>query len=367
VRNIPEEIRSSVMRQFVRDDLRKLRSTLARYEAFPNGNDVRGRFIAVHPYTKHSRFPKFRGFLDRVFDELDFSTHTFDMPYHGRSVTREKEKERGRIKSFHRVVNSIRAIIVDVMTIRFQRSLPIVLFGVSGGALAIVRFLEQYPRIQKYIAGVVVISTALEIKQNADKEWVREHPQIAELFLTTMARIYPDWEMGKLPEGDSKDKQEYHGPITADTANQFHRASKAAARDLSKITVPILIIHGENDDVALPSGAKRIYDGISTPEGKKRLVMLQKGDHYVYFEDRTFIEMAKWINEVCPKEEWMKLDHTKNLIDDFFALAAQPMFAAKNMLRILIGIGLRWRDLTLGHWQYAKKRWKELLDHLRNE
>lgn len=60
---------------------------------------------------------------------------------------------------------------------------------------------------------------------------------------------------------------------------QFHLLVKHLSRDLYKVNVPTLIIHGNQDDVVHPRSAKHIYDSISSNE--KRLHYLPRSKHII--------------------------------------------------------------------------------------
>jgi len=70
------------------------------------------------------------------------------------------------------------------------------------------------------------------------------------------------------------------------TGTQLLSAQIAVIDHAANITAPILILHGSGDTIALPSGAQQLYDTVSTPEDKKKLVIFDGSHHCVLMEPK---------------------------------------------------------------------------------
>ena len=74
---------------------------------------------------------------------------------------------------------------------------------------------------------------------------------------------------------------------------------KATGKRFSEVNIPILILHSKNDSASSPQGAEILYDSISTPKDKKRLVWFEKTEHSMFLDcereevNRTVVEYVK--------------------------------------------------------------------------
>jgi carboxylesterase len=78
---------------------------------------------------------------------------------------------------------------------------------------------------------------------------------------------------------------------------------KATEERLVEVTVPILIMHSENDSANSPQGVKILADNISTPSEQKNIVWFEKTEHIMF----TDCERDAVIEVVA--------DYTKNRIE----------------------------------------------------
>ncbi len=55
-----------------------------------------------------------------------------------------------------------------------------ILLGYSAGAIALLTFLQHFPSVQKYIAGIVIVGGAFQVDHTA-RAWLLEHSYLARL------------------------------------------------------------------------------------------------------------------------------------------------------------------------------------------
>jgi uncharacterized protein len=66
----------------------------------------------------------------------------------------------------------------------------------------------------------------------------------------------------------------------------------------SRITVPVLLLHGELDRETSPAHSRRIYDALA---GEKRLIVVPRAGHNQSLSDATWPQIERWIEEVLPR------------------------------------------------------------------
>ena len=195
---------------------------------------AKGNVIILHGYRGHVRAPHFKG-LANAFDDASFNVATCDLPNFGKSEPKDP-KWRGQIPSFALLVKVSKGMTYADLTSKTKHNKPIVIIGYSVGALTIMRFLQTYPYIQKYIAGAVFISVPLRVEQNADPK-ILKYRRVIEPFFGMFARARPHWSVAKYEpdEFSADDPMHFKGDMEAVTANQIRKASKAARGRLERI------------------------------------------------------------------------------------------------------------------------------------
>jgi len=342
MKNIPNELRAAFVRHFVLPRFEELLDSLAHGSDYPHAGDTMGRVGIFHGYSTHSHYPEMHGVTTTLLDS-GFSVHRCDFPYHGRSVANGCEKERGQIKSFLRLVHAVHGVTYKTLTTKAKKTLPVFLVGNSIGALAIVRFLEEYPSVQKYLAGVVLIGTPLVITQNAD-EWVKKHERLLDPMFEFISRILPLLPVGELPPGDGTDPKEYNGKITARTAQQMYRSAKTARRKASRIMVPILCIHGAKDETALLSGVEDFIGNVSTPLEKRKLIIYPDGGHRIF--KRAVHDAIPWMEEQFVASDRVGLNFQEGLLEDtldsVIEIPAIIMIGMRRLCVVFVRLAIRW-------------------------
>ena len=76
----------------------------------------------------------------------------------------------------------------------------------------------------------------------------------------------------------------YHGYTRNKTAYEGIKLGKAAKDERSKLTIPIKILHGANDNMTSKKGATELYDVISTPNELKSITIIPNCKHEILFE-----------------------------------------------------------------------------------
>lgn len=264
---------------------------------------TKGRAAIFHGYTGHSDQPSVQHLVQVLRRKMHFTAFTLDFPYHGLSNDPEKPSDLGKITSFRRWVHAVRVGTYQVLKLRSEKNPGVFLIGESAGALAIIRFLQVNPEIQKYLAGVVILSVPLEVDQNASK-WIQRNIKLLEPILNLVACVFPNFPVGDLPEGSKEDSLEYHGRIRARAAMELRNAAlEARARQaLERIEVPILFIHSDSDGIALPEQVRVAYRSVATPSDKKEFIVYQGAPHRVLHQ--AVGDIQEWIEKRNLMKDW---------------------------------------------------------------
>lgn len=295
-------------------DAKGWKTRTAIYRKFHDqaGHAARGNVIILHGYRGHVRAPHFKE-LANAFDDEFFNVVTCDLPNFGRSIPLDP-KYRGQIPSFNALIEVAKAMTYAILTSRSKNRVPTFLIGYSVGALTIMRFLEKYIAIQRFIAGVVFISLPLHVEQNADKRLLRYRHVLEPLF-GIIAHALPHMPVAKYApdEFSQTDTDHFKGDMSAVTANEILRASKKAREGVGRISIPALFVHGALDQVAPLASVMDAYNGIATPVGLKEIIVYNEVDHYVLQRQRKAItDIVAWVkmraeeNPIAPmqNDEW---------------------------------------------------------------
>lgn len=278
-------------------DAKGWKTRTAIYRKFHDqaGHTAKGNVIILHGYRGHVRAPHFKE-LANAFDDEFFNVVTCDLPNFGRSAPLDP-KYRGQIPSFNALIEVAKAMTYAILTSRSKNRLPLFLIGYSIGALTILRFLEKYFSIQKYIAGVVFISLPLQVEQNADKRLLRYRHVLEPLF-GVFAHVLPHMPVAKYApdEFSHGDADHYKGDMSAVTANEILRASKLGREGVGRINISALFVHGALDYVAPLEPVMHAFYGIATPADMKEMIIYNEVDHYVLQRHRkAIIDIVSWV------------------------------------------------------------------------
>ena len=233
---VPKELEGAVMRHFKERRFDAFLRTIARTPHYLPERHTKGRVVIFHGYSGHSEQQPIQHLVQMLKRKEHFSISTCDFPYHGLSNHPDKESDLGKIASFRQWVFTVYVMTYKTLTLRSREPLGVFLIGYSAGALAVLRFLQQYPEVQKYIAGVVLVSVPLEVDQNASA-WVLKYKKFLEPIFNMVAWFLPNLPVGDLPEGDPEDTLEFNGRVRAGSAKELRNSVREAREHMKDIEV----------------------------------------------------------------------------------------------------------------------------------
>ncbi|MCD6552257.1 alpha/beta hydrolase [Thermotoga sp.] len=251
------------------------------------GEDWKGTVVIVHGLGEHSgRYRR----LVREFVSEGVQVITFDLPGHGKAQGR-----RGHFR-FEDVFKILKSITRDLE--------KYVLFGHSLGGLLSIRYVQVFQ--PRNLNGLVVSAPALSLPDPPLPPLV--------LFVKFLSMFVPFLTMSNNidPKDLSRSKEAVeayvkdplvHDKISFKLASDMLLHMRKVFREVDKIRVPVLILHGTDDRVVSFEGSKKFYDALKT---EKKLVSFPGGYHEL-FEDpehqKSFYHtVVKWSVEKLGRE-----------------------------------------------------------------
>lgn len=223
--------------------------------------DPKASVIFVHGLGEHSL--KYDAFAE-VFYKNSIAAFSYDQQGHGRS-----EGKRGYVNRFEDLVKDLRHF-VDIVKVETLKE-DVFLIGQSLGSLISIVFAIRY---SKKIKGVVASSPALRLG-NPPSGLETAAAKLLTFFipaLTIFNRIpfeYISHDEKAILE--TKEDKLSHRMISIRLYLGMLEAMKYAFDNVSKIEVPILLLHGTGDKVTDVNATREFYDGLRSVDKEIKL------------------------------------------------------------------------------------------------
>jgi len=249
-----------------------------------------GVVVLVHGFTDHSgRYASIAGQLNR----LGYAVYAMDLRGHGRSAG-----DRAFVRSFDEYLADVELYLDRVRA--QQPGKPLFLFGYSMGG-AIVALLAIFGRAE--VGGLILCAPALAAGQQVFP-WLRHLAPLCSLLFPRLRLVRLGTSvLSRDPQtvaDFNKDPLVFHGRFPVRTGAEMLRAMEQIRREMEKVTLPLLILHGTGDAAADPQGSRdlharaastdktlRLYDGLYHDllnEPEKEQV---RGDLFAWLRERT--------------------------------------------------------------------------------
>jgi alpha-beta hydrolase superfamily lysophospholipase len=186
------------------------------------------------------------------------------------------------------------ATFIGMVRVR-EPGLPVFLLGHSaGGVVACLYALEH----QSEITGLICESFAHEVPA----------PDFALAVVEGLSHIAPHAQALKLKNEDFSRDPQVVAAMNADPliANEVQptltvaalvRADERLKKDFSRITLPVLILHGTSDRAAKPSGSRRFYEKAASTD---KMLKLYEGHYHDLLADvgkqQVMADIQNWID-----------------------------------------------------------------------
>ncbi|BAF25009.1 Os09g0394700, partial [Oryza sativa Japonica Group] len=252
---------------------------------------VKGIVVLLHGLNEHSgRYNHFA----KLLNDHGLKVYAMDWIGHGGS-----DGVHGYVSSLDHAVGDLKEFLEDVV-LEENYGLPCFLFGHStGGAIVLKAVLD--PCVEVHVEGVILTSPAIHVQPS--------HP-IIKVVAPIFSVLAPKYRVAALhrrgppvsrdPEAlkiKYADPLVYTGPIRVRTGNEILRISSYLQRNLSRVTVPFLVLHGTADTITDPGASQRLYQ--SSASAHKSIKLYDGYLHDLLFEperDDIANDIINWLS-----------------------------------------------------------------------
>lgn len=253
-------------------------------EATPDTDPI-ADLLLIHGYAEHSG--RYQPMIER-FVELGLRVVTYDQRGHGRTTG----TQRGAINSFAQLVDDAQ----EMLDLTHTSGRPTFVFGHSMGGLVTTLLAE---RQDQRLAGVIIASASLAPAGSIPPALVKVAnilgkiaPKLPTIALdgTTISRsadVVADYD---------RDPLNYRGKLTARTGRELNMAMTASHRNAHLIECPVLLLHGEQDQLTNVDGSRALLAELTVQD--KTLRTWPEAFHELHHEteaNEEFEVIADWI------------------------------------------------------------------------
>jgi acylglycerol lipase len=241
--------------------------------------------VIVHGFNSHSG--QYAWVADQ-FVNHGLAVYALDLRGRGKS-----EGERFYVQRFQDYADDLATFVTMVKS--QEPGLRVFLLGHSAGGVVSCLYTLDH---QSELAGLICESFAHEIPA----------PDVALAVLKGVSHIAPHLHVLKLKNEDfSRDPKVVEAmnndPLIANevqptqTVAEMVRADERLKREFSRITIPVLILHGTHDKAAKPSGSQHFYDNASSSD---KTLKLYEGHYHDLLNDvgkeTVLADIQRWID-----------------------------------------------------------------------
>ncbi|XP_016453267.2 uncharacterized protein LOC107777694 [Nicotiana tabacum] len=251
----------------------------------------RGLVFLLHGLNEHSG--RYNDFAKKL-NANGYKVYGMDWIGHGGS-----DGLHAYVPSLDDAVNDMKHFLSKVLA--ENPGLPCFCFGHSTGA-AIVLKAALDPKVESRIAGVVLTSPAVGV-QPAHPIFTVLAPIVS--FLMPRYQFSAANKRGAVVSRDPaallakySDPLVFTGSIRVRTGYEILRITAYLQQNLSKLTVPFLVLHGSDDAVTDPEGSKKLYEEASSTD--KSIKLYQGLLHDLLFEperEEVMKDVIDWLNQ----------------------------------------------------------------------
>ncbi|MDJ0621194.1 MAG: alpha/beta hydrolase [Calothrix sp. MO_192.B10] len=232
------------------------------YQSWHPQEQTRAILVIVHGLGGHS------GLYGNIVNHLipkNYAIYSFDLRGHGRSPGK-----RGYINNWDEFRQDLQAFFNLITT--QEAECPCFLLGHSLGGVIVLDFVLRYPQITKKLQGAIALAPSI------GKVGISPF----KLFLgRILSRILPSFSLntGMNPNFASRDEKVLaayaqdplrHTRGTARLATEFAIAVAEVQNGAENFCIPLLIMHGSADQVALPEGSLEFFHKVTFPDKQFR-------------------------------------------------------------------------------------------------
>lgn len=249
------------------------------------GSDLRAVIVLVHGLGEHIQ--RYVAWAD-LFNRENIGFVGVDLPGHGLS-----EGKKGHIKSYT-ITDEMVSILLGECRKTFPGT-PLFLYGHSlGGGIVLDYLVRNRPKIK----GAVVTSPWLKLSFEPDRAKVKLaafmkgiFPSLVQPSGLNTSHLSHDTDVVERYKADPL----VHGRISVSLFHSAMKAGENALKNTKNLNVPLLLMHGSDDQICSPEGSREFA---SLSPGAE-LKIWEGGYHELHnepFRNEVFRYIADWIN-----------------------------------------------------------------------
>ena len=251
------------------------------YRSWRTAGPARGVVVIVPGFNSHSGY---YGWVAEQLIALGLSVYAVDLRGRGKS-----DGERFYVTQFSDYLSDVTGM-VNLATVR-EPGLPVFILGHSAGGVLSCLYTVDH---QSELAGLICESFAFQTPA----------PDFALAVLKGLGHVFPHAHVLRLKNEDFSRDPAVVAAMNADpliahetqptqTVAELVRADERLKNEFSRITLPVLILHGTADKAAKSSGSQAFFDAAGSTD---KTLKLYEGHFHDLLNDIVMADVTKWID-----------------------------------------------------------------------
>jgi alpha-beta hydrolase superfamily lysophospholipase len=260
------------------------------YQSWHPEGEVRGILALVHGLGGHS------GLYKTIVKHLlskGYAIYGFDLRGHGRSAG-----QRGYINTWAEFRDDLQAFLKFIQ--QQQPGIPTFLLGHSMGGVITLDYTLRYVQDKSALQGVIAFAPSIG-KVGVPRSRIILGKLLSRVWPRFSLNIGLDFNAGsrdqKILDTYTQDKLR-HTLATARLSTEFFATVDWIHTHAEKWQVPLLILHGSADRIALPAGSEIFYQNVTYPD--KLRIEYPGGYHDLHY-DINYLEvmtdLSSWMDQ----------------------------------------------------------------------
>ncbi len=256
------------------------------YQGWLPSNEPKALLLVAHGLAEHSG--RYINLVNHFVPE-GYAVYGFDHRGHGKS-----EGLRGYVERFSYFINDLQTFL-DIVRSK-HRDTRIFIVGHSVGGTIAAAYAVHH---QDEFDGLILSGATLKVGASVSPGLII----LARVLSLLVPKIGLDVIDASAISRDKAivaayvdDPLVYRGKIRARLGAEIIKAMQILALQMSKIYLPILIMHGTADRLSDPGGSEMLYDGVSSKD--KTLKRYDGFYHEIFNEpgrEQVFVDMGTWL------------------------------------------------------------------------
>ena len=260
---------------------------LSSARSLPEG-EPKAVVVLLHGYAEH--IGRYLHVIEAL-NKHDYVVFTLDHRGHG-----ESEGQRACVEKFAYFVDDLHLLLLKAK--EAFPNLPLFMIGHSmGGLIAILYALRHEDQVD----GLVLSGAALQIGDDVSRLLKAISKYVVKLVPNLPILSNQENVLSRDPAIERRFKQDslcYNGKIKARMAYEMKMASEDVCARMSRLSLPLLIMHGSADRLTNPAGSKRLYQQARSQD--KTLKLWPEHFHEIFNElekEQVIAFMLEWLDK----------------------------------------------------------------------